>query len=313
MKIALPARARPHLEGRLPDGVTAAWYGASQEAVAAVDGAEVGWLDIFGPPGVGGVIAAGHDLKWISTGLAGVDTFPLDRLAERGLPLTNGAGVNAIPVAEFTVMGLLAMAKNLRAIIACQDRQEWPPTPMGTGELYESKALIVGYGAIGREIATRLKGFGVEVTGVRRTASDDPEVIGPDAWRPRLGEFDWIVLAAAATSETEKMIGAGELSRMKPTAVVANIARGGLIDQAALIEAVTAGRIAGAFLDVTDPEPPPAGDPIWSTPNILMTSHSSGRSQTRMYERASVLFLDNLDRYRAGRPLRNRVNLELGY
>ena len=130
MKIALPARARPHLEGRLPDGVTAAWYVASQEAVAAVDGAEVGWLDIFGPPGVAAVIAAGADLKWISTGLAGVDTFPLGRLAERGVPLTNGAGVNAIPVAEFTVMGLLAMAKNLRAIIACQDRQEWPPTPM---------------------------------------------------------------------------------------------------------------------------------------------------------------------------------------
>ena len=313
MKIALPERARPHLEGRLPDGVTAAWYVASQEAVAAVDGAEVAWLDVFGAPGVGAVIEAGKDLRWISTGLAGVDTFPLGRLAERGVPLTNGAGVNAIPVAEFTVMGLLAMAKNLRGIIACQDRQAWPPTPLGTGELYESKALIIGYGAIGREIATRLKGFGVEVTGVRRTASDDPEVIGPDAWRPRLGEFDWIVLAAAATSETEKMIGADELGRMKATAVVANIARGGLIDQPALIEAVKAGRIAGAFLDVTDPEPPPAGDPIWSTPNILMTSHSSGRSQTRMYERASVLFLDNLARYRSAQPLRNRVDLERGY
>jgi len=313
VKIALPARARPHLEGRLPEGATPAWYETSQAAVAAVEGAEIAWLDIFGPPGVAAVIAAGKNLKWISTGLAGVDTFPLDRLAERGLPLTNGAGVNAIPVAEFTVMGLLAMAKNLRAIIACQDRQAWPPQPLGTGELYQSKALIIGYGAIGREIGVRLKGFGVQVTGVRRTASDDPDVIGPGAWRPRLGEFDWVVLAAAATSETEKMIGRVELGHMKASAVVANIARGGLIDQPALIEAVKAGRIAGAFLDVTDPEPPPVGDPIWSTPNILMTSHSSGRSQTRMYERASDLFVDNLARYRAAQPLRNLVNLELGY
>jgi len=313
VKIALPARARPHLEGHLPDGVTAAWYSASQEAVQAVEGAEIAWLDIFGPPGVVAVIAAGKDLKWVSTGLAGVDTFPLDELARRRIPLTNGAGVNAIPVAEFTVMGLLAMAKNLRAIIACQDRQAWPPAPLGTGELYESRALIIGYGAIGREIGVRLKGFGVQVTGVRRTASDDPDVIGPDAWRPRLGEFDWIVLAAAATAETEKMIGADELGRMKSSAVVANIARGGLIDQPALIEAVNSGRIAGAFLDVTDPEPPPAHDPVWSTPNLLMTSHSSGRSQTRMYERASDLFLDNLARYRSARPLRNLVNLERGY
>ena len=155
MKIALPARARPHLEGRLPEDVAAAWYGASQDAVAAVRGAEVAWLDIFGPPGVAAVIAAGEDLKWVSTGLAGVDTFPLSRLAERGLPLTNGAGINAIPVAEFTVMGLLAMAKNLRSIIAHQDRREWPPTPQGTGELYQSRALIIGLGAIGREIAPR--------------------------------------------------------------------------------------------------------------------------------------------------------------
>lgn len=278
-----------------------------------MEGAEIAWLDIFGPPGVAAVIAAGRDLKWVSTGLAGVDTFPLDRLAERGLPLTNGAGVNAIPVAEFTVMGLLAMAKNLRAIIACQDRQAWPPAPLGTGELYQSKALIIGYGAIGREIGVRLKGFGVQVTGVRRTASDDPDVIGPDAWRARLGEFDWIVLAAAATAATGKMIGRDELALMKSSAVVANIARGGLIDQPSLIDAVKTGRIAGAFLDVTDPEPPPVGDPIWSTPNILMTSHSSGRSQTRMYERASALFLDNLARYRANQPLRNLVNLELGY
>ncbi len=109
------------------------------------------------------------------------------------------------------------------------------------------------------------------------------------------------------------MIGRTELAALKPSAVIVNIARGGLIDQAALIEAAEQGRIGGALLDVTDPEPPPAEDPIWSARNIVMTCHCSGRSQTRMYERAAALFLDNLERYRASRPLLNQVDLELGY
>ena len=313
MKLALPAHARPHLEGRLPPGAEARWYGASQEAVAAVEGAEVGWLDILGPPGPAEVIEAGKDLRWVTTALAGVNSFPLARLRERGLPLTNGAGVNAIPVAEFAIMGMLALAKNLRELIRLQDRREWPSRAPGDGELYGSKALIVGYGSIGREIGARLKAMGVEVTGVRRTPGGEPGVIGPDGWRPRLGEFDWIVLASAATPETDRMIGGAELAAMKPSAFIVNIARGGLIDQPALIAAATAGRIAGAFLDVTDPEPPPTDDPIWSTPGIVMTCHTSGRSQTRMSERAAVLFLDNLERWREGRPLRNLVDLELGY
>ena len=313
MKLALPAHARPHLEGRLPPGAEARWYGASQEAVAAVEGAEVAWLDILGPPGPAEVIEAGKDLRWVTTALAGVNSFPLARLRERGLPLTNGAGVNAIPVAEFAIMGMLALAKNLRELIRLQDRREWPSRAPGDGELYGSKALIVGYGSIGREIGARLKAMGVEVTGVRRTPGGEPGVIGPDGWRPRLGEFDWIVLASAATPETDRMIGGAELAAMKPSAFIVNIARGGLIDQPALIAAATAGRIAGAFLDVTDPEPPPTDDPIWSTPGIIMTGHTSGRSQTRMSERAAVLFLDNLERWREGRPLRNLVDLELGY
>ena len=313
MKLALPEHARPHLEGRLPPDAEAHWYGTSQEAPAAVAGAEVGWLDILGPPGPAAVIEAGADLRWVSTALAGVNSFPLARLRERGLPLTNGAGVNAIPVAEFAIMGMLAMAKDLRALIHLQDLREWATRAPGSGELYGSTALIIGYGSIGREIGARLKAMGVEVTGVRRTPGGEAGVIGPDDWRPRLGEFDWIVLASAATPETDKMIGQAELGAMKPSAFVVNIARGGLIDQPALIAASAAGRIAGAFLDVTDPEPPPTDDPIWSTPGIVMTCHTSGRSQTRMSERAAVLFLDNLARWREGRPLRNLVDLELGY
>ncbi len=313
MKFALPGHARPHLQGRLPTDATVSWYGGAAEAVEAVDGAEVAWLDIFTAPGVGAVIEAARDVRWITTVLAGVNGWPLDSIRERGIFLTNGAGVNAIPVAEFAVMGVLSLAKGLHQLVHFQDRREGPRQAPGVTELYESRALILGYGHIGQEIGKRLEGFGVKVTGVRRTPSDDPKVIGPGDWRARLGEFDWVVLAAAATEETAHMIGRTELDALKPSAAIVNIARGGLIDQAALIEAAETGRIAGAFLDVTDPEPPPPDDPIWSTRNITMTCHCSGRSQTRMSERASALFLDNLDRYRNARPLRNLVNLELGY
>ena len=313
MKIALPGNVRAELEGRLPADVTASWYASGDEAPSTVEGVEVAWVDVLGRLGVGVVIEAARDAKWITTTFAGVNSWPLAAIKERGLVLTNGAGINAVPVAEFAVMGVLAMAKNLPALIRGQDRREWPHQAPGVTELYDSRAIILGYGHIGREIGKRLEGFGVKVTGVRRTPSDDPNVIGPDAWRARLGEYDWIVLAAAATGETARMIGVAELAAMKPSAVIVNIARGSLIDQAALIAAAGQGRIAGAFLDVSDPEPPSTEDPIWSARNIVFTCHCSGRAQTRMPERAAALFLDNLERYRSGRPLLNRVDLDLGY
>jgi phosphoglycerate dehydrogenase-like enzyme len=164
---------------------------------------------------------------------------------------------------------------------------------------------------IGRLIGERLKAFGVGVTGVRR--SPDPDCIGPDAWRGRLGEFDWVVLAAPSTSETQAMIGAEELAAMKPSAWLINIARGNMIEEAPLLDALHSRTIAGAFLDPTDPEPLPADHPLWSAPNCMITMHLSGRSQTKMFARAAALFLDNLEAFRAGRPLRNVADLDAGY
>ena len=317
MRIALPEGARPHLEGRLPADATPAWYGGGvmgyAAATEAVEGVEIAWIDIYPAPAVIPVIAAAKDARWISTSFAGVNGWPLDVIAQRGVTLTNGAGLNAKPVADFAVMGVLAMAKGLRELVYAQDRHEFVMRAPGVAELDGSHALVIGYGRIGREIGARLEAFGVKVTGVRRQAGGEAGVIGPEDWKARLGEFDWIVLAAAATSQTRQIIGRAELAAMKPSAGLVNIARGDLIDQPALIEAITRGAPANAFLDVTDPEPAPSDDPIWSTPGIMVTSHTSGRSQTGMMRRAAGLFLENLERYRAGRPLENRVDLELGY
>lgn len=313
MKIVLPARAQQYLGKHLPADLKLAWYDEPAKAIAVVADAEIAWLDLF-PPDIGKALEAGRRLRWVSTLFAGVGTFPLAAMRERGIVLTNGAGLHSVPVAEYAVMGMLAAAKNLRAIIHSQDRHEWLTDAPGKAELFESKALIVGYGQIGRAIGERLRAFGVDVTGVRRQASTgEPNVLGPDDWRARLAEFDWIILAAALTSNTRRVIGAAELGRMKPTAWIVNIARGGLIDQPALIAAAARGAIGGAFLDVTDPEPAAPDDPIWSATNILVTSHASGRAQTRTTERAAGLFLANLGRYRDSQPLVNTVNLALGY
>ena len=168
-----------------------------------------------------------------------------------------------------------------------------------------------GAGAIGGLIKTRLTAFEVAVTTVRRTP--DADDLGPDQWRARLGEFDWVILAVPATSETDGMIGADELAAMKPTATLINIARGSVMDQDALIDALTNKKIGAAFLDVMTPEPLPPEHPLWTTPNAHITMHLSGRAQDKMYVRSAERFLDNLNRWHGGEPLLHQVDLMRGY
>ena len=309
--LVLPALARPLVEPHLPQDLDVRWFASAEEAYALAPEAEIGWLDMQQPAKVGRAIELATKLKWLSTIYAGMDAFPLDLMRERGTILTNGVGINTIAVAEYAVMAVLTAAKGYREVVRAQDRREWLTASPGTVELFESKALIVGYGAIGRAIGERLKAFGVEVTGVRRSPGGEPGVIGPDDWKPRLGAFDWVILIAPSTSETQALIGASELAAMKREAWLINFARGTLVDQAALVDALERRAIAGAFLDVTDPEPLPADHPLWRLATISM--HLSGRAQTKMFQRSTALFLDNLARYRAGQPLRNQVDLALGY
>ncbi|MBL8548809.1 MAG: D-2-hydroxyacid dehydrogenase [Hyphomonadaceae bacterium] len=310
MKAVLPAYTRPFLAPHLPAGVDVAYARSPEDVVAGVADAEIGWLDTPGVP-MTEFIARGRALKWVSTAYAGVDRFPLQEFARRNILFTHGAGINAIPVAEYAVMGVVAAAKRIDEIVRAHDRKDWLDEAPGKTEIFETKALIIGMGAIGREIASRLRGLGVEVTGVRRRP--DAGAIGPDAWRDRLGEFDWIILAAPITPETKHCIAAAELAAMKQTAWIIAVSRGGLIDHDALYAAVSSGRIGGAFLDVADPEPLPQTSPLWSAKNVIITMHLSGRSTRRFAERASALFLDNLRAYCEGRPMRNIVDLAAGY
>jgi len=309
----LPTPVRIHLEGKLPGWLDVRWFGSREEAYSLAPEAAIGWFDMSNKPDMSTAVSLATRMKWLNSGLAGMDGLPLGELQHRGVAVTNGAGINAITIAEYVVMGMLNIAKNYREVVRAQDRNEWLHDSPGKMELAGSHALMVGYGAIGKLVEERLNAFGVKVTAVRRNADASGKVLGPGQWQARLGEFDWVILAVPATSETEHMIGIAEIARMKPEAVLMNFARGSIIDQNALVAAMKDNRIAAAFLDVTDPEPLPADHPLWSLDNVHISMHLSGRSQTKMFERASERFLENLERFHAGQPLHFQVDLKTGY
>lgn len=305
------AMMQPLLETRLPEWVEPRWFRSTEDLWELAPQAEIGWFDTYRKPDMAEAVRRAGKLRWLNSIYAGVDGIPLDVLAQRAVTFTYGAGINALTIAEYVVMGMLTVAKGYREVVHAQDRREWLFDSPGKVELAGSKALLLGYGAIGKLIETRLAAFDVAVTKVRRTPGEG--TLSPDQWRDRIGEFDWIVLAVPATPETDGMIGAAELATMKRDAVIVNIARGAVIDQDALVTALQEKRIAGAFLDVTTPEPLPADHVLWSLPNVHITMHLSGRAQNKMFPRAADRFLVNLERYKAGEPLAPQVDLALGY
>jgi len=312
LRISVPSHFRRHL-GELAPDIQVNWYSSASDFIASSADAEAIWLSRdVDEASIEAALRRFERLRWVTTEATGVEWIPFEILNQRRIRLTNGAGLRAIPISEYVLMAVLAAAKNLPALVHAQDRAEWLPAPPARVELQGSRMLVIGYGLIGRAIAARARAFGVEVTGVRRRQGDEADLLGPDQWQPRLGEFQWIVLAVPLTSRTGHLIGTRELAAMRGDAWIFNIARGGLIDQTALESALESGQIAGAYLDVTDPEPLPAASRLWSMPNVLISPHSSWAS-THADERTVSLFLENLDRYRSGTALRNQVDLDAGY
>ena len=302
---------RPLLEAQLPADLDVRWFMSTEQALELAPLADIGWFDLNDKSEMFKIISAATNLKWLNSIYAGVDGMPLAQLKAQGTIVTNGVGINAITIAEYVVMAMLTVAKGYREVVRAQDRHEWLMDSPGKVELFGSKALLLGYGAIGKLIEERLNAFGVDITVVRRSAG--PNTLTPDQWRAQLGGFDWVILAVPATPETENMIGADELATMKPTATLINIARGSVVDQDALVTALQTKQIGAAFLDVTTPEPLPAEHPLWTLDNAHISMHLSGRAQDKMFIRSAERFLENLTRYRNGEPLSPFVNLDLGY
>jgi phosphoglycerate dehydrogenase-like enzyme len=307
----LSGLVRPLVEAQLPPEIEPRWFTSVDELLALAPQAEIGWFDLDRKePMIEAVRAAGK-LKWLNSIYAGLDFLPLDLLVERQVTVTNGAGINALTIAEYVVMLMLVHAKGYREVVRAQDRQEWLADSPGKMELAGSRALLLGMGAIGSLVKTRLEAFDVEVVPVRRSPAAG--ALGPGEWRGRLGEFDWVILAVPATPETDAMIGAAELAAMKDSAVLVNIARGAVVDQDALVTALEAKAIGGALLDVTTPEPLPADHRLWTLDNAQVTMHLSGRAQAKMFVRSAERFVENCRRYVAGKTLEPIFDPAKGY
>jgi phosphoglycerate dehydrogenase-like enzyme len=260
-------------------------------------------------------------LRWVHTGTAGVGSLLHPELNEAGITLTNSAGVHAEPMAETVMAMLLHFARGIDFAAAAQAARRWHPEPFEQApplvrEIAGSTLGIVGLGGIGRAVAWRAQALGMHVLAVRRGSRSAPAGIellrGDGALDALLGRADHLVLTAPSTAETRGMIDAAALARMRPGAVLVNVARGDLVDEAALCEALSAGRLRAAALDVFSEEPLPPASPLWSLPNVLLLPHVSGTS-SRFWRRQNDLILDNIRRYLAGEPLRNTVDTTRGY
>ncbi|MBX7535754.1 D-2-hydroxyacid dehydrogenase [Qipengyuania sp. GH1] len=310
-KAVMSAMIRPLVEPRLPDWVEPLWFASKDEALKLAPEAEIGWFDLNETAPMAEIAQAATNLKWLNSIYAGLDFMPLGLLKERGVTVTNGVGINAITIAEYVVMLMLAHAKGYREVVRAQDRREWLTDSPGKRELAGERVLLLGLGAIGSLIKTRLEAFDMKVIPVRRSGGEG--ALRPGQWREKLGEFDWVILAVPSTEETRHMIGEMELAAMRPNAVLVNIARGDVVKQEDLVAALEAKTIEAALLDVTDPEPLPEDHPLWGLGNAQVTMHLSGRAQTRMFMRSADRFIENLDRWHRGEPVEPQMDLSAGY
>jgi glyoxylate/hydroxypyruvate reductase len=290
---------------------------AERRWVELLEGAEI--LFDFGPLAIADRLSTWPKLRWIQATSAGVGQFAQRvGLTERpDIVITTASGVHARPLAEFAVLAMLLFGKDVLGYQAEQRQHVWR---RHAGEEMTGKVVaVVGAGRIGREAARLLRALDAHVIGVVRTlrdrtpadvhADEIAEVGDLDAILPRL---DAVILATPHTSETEALLDARRIALLPERAIVVNIARGNVLDEAALAEALAAGRLRGAALDVFTTEPPPDSSPFWDLPNVLVSPHSASTVADEN-DRIVEIFCENLRAYLDGRPLRNVLNPDLLY
>lgn len=274
------------------------------------------------------VIAAGHfpsrfisrapRLRWYQQWGAGVDWLMRHpEIATLDFLLTNASGVHAIPISEHILALLLAFARGLPPATRAQQQHLWQRMEnSGLFELAGKTMLLVGVGAIGQRTAQLAAALDMRVLGVRRdparTVPGIERMYGQQELENVLPEADFVVLTIPLTADTRGLIGARAFGKMKPSAYLINIGRGGTVDEPALIRALQSGQIAGAGLDVFASEPLPPDSPLWDMPNVIITAHYSGLTP-HYNQRAMDIFIDNLERFIKGQPMRNVVDKILGY
>jgi phosphoglycerate dehydrogenase-like enzyme len=264
---------------------------------------------------------AAKKLRWIHSPAAAVHQLMYPELIQSTVALTNSTGIHGPVVAEHAIAVLLALAKRLPQAMQYQARHEWSQDQLWHGsprprEVADSTVLVLGMGGIGREFAARAKALGMKVLAIRENPGKGLDgadaVYGSAQIDEALPQADYVLLCTPVTLATTGIMNAARLSKMKPDAYLINVARGPLIDEPALVDALQHRRIAGAALDVFNEEPLPANSPFWSLDNILITPHTAAVTD-RLWERHYLLIVDNLKRFLAGEPLINQVDKKRGY
>jgi phosphoglycerate dehydrogenase-like enzyme len=267
------------------------------------------------------ILARCPELRWVHSANAGVERVLTPTAAHRGLRITNARGVFSEPIAEYVVMMVLVVIRRLPQLLFLQRERTWQP--LTAREMRDVTIGVVGLGSIGQAVARLSLAFGARVLATRRAAgegigSDDPGLAGiervlpPEGLPELLAESDFVVLALPLTRATESMFDAATLAGFKPGAWIINVARGGLIDERALVRALREGHLGGAVLDTFREEPLPADSPLYGMTNVIVTPHTSW-SSGRVLDRSIELFCDNLVRFREDRPLLNLVDAAQGY
>jgi phosphoglycerate dehydrogenase-like enzyme len=256
-----------------------------------------------------------EDVRWVHSRSAGLDNVLFPELIASGVPLTNGSGVFSLSLGEFALAAMLYFAKDFRRMIRNQIAGVWEQ--FDVEEIAGQTVGIVGYGDIGRAVAARVHPMGMKVLALKRhlPQSADPfidQYYPPEALLEMLARCDYVVVALPLTTETHHLISDAQFAAMKPTAVVINVGRGPVIDQAAIVRALTAKRIKGAGLDVFEQEPLPPGDPMYKLENVLLSPHCADHT-AEWLNQAMRFFLEQDRRFSNGEPLQNVVNKSLGY
>jgi phosphoglycerate dehydrogenase-like enzyme len=253
-------------------------------------------------------------LGWVHMRWAGVPGQILKALGERPIPLTNGSGAHGMAIGEYVVGVVMNHYKRFHEMRAAQLRSEWIPE-FKIRELRGQSVGIIGLGDLGLSIARVLRPFGVHLRGLRRSAALTPEVdelFEPSRVRDFVQALDVLVVAAPLTRETRDLIGATELAALAPGALLVNVGRAAIVDQAAMVEALRSGQLGGAALDVFLEEPLETDSPLWQMPQVFISPHCADASPQSL-ERGLELFLANLGRFQRGEPLHHVVDRAAGY
>ena len=291
-------------------------FGSTSEDFASAAPADAILVCSMGRSALEPLLARAPRVSWIHSRAAGLDTLLFPALAGSDVVLTNGRGVFSRSLAEFVIGALLYFAKDFRRLIRSQQQGVWEP--FEPEDLAGRTLGIVGYGDIGHAVAERARRLGMKVLALRRR----PTLSGHDPWADETlppGELpalmrrcDDVVIAAPLTPETRGLVSEDAIGAMRKGAVLVNVGRGPVIDEAALVRALAEGRIRGAALDVFETEPLPSGHPLYGLENVLVSPHCADNTPGWL-EAAMRAFLHNLDRFRRGERLENVVDKTLGY